>query len=67
MIRKRHPHAIQEDGETGFYGIMAGERIVVGGKHGWLDEALCDGDAYVSFDDGTFATVRWNAVEREKP
>lgn len=66
-LRKRHPFSILSDGETGFYGIKAGQRIVLkDGRHGYLDEALPDGDAYVSLDDGTFVTVPWYYIEEEK-
>lgn len=64
LKRKRHPLALADDGKSGFYGIIAGERIRWNGKLGYLDEALPDGDAYISLDDGTFETVRWNSVER---
>lgn len=31
-----------------------------------LDECLQDGDAYVTWDDGTFGTVKWNHLSPER-
>lgn len=59
----KHPLAITP-GKSGFYGITSGDRIVVDGRLGWLDEALPDGDALITFDDGEHAIVRWNQVKK---
>jgi hypothetical protein len=32
---------------------------LIDGRTGTLDECLHDGDAFVTWDDGTFGTVRW--------
>lgn len=52
--------------ETGAYDMSAGDRICLksDGREGVADEFLSDGDAFVSFDDGTFGTVRWNDLQK---
>ena len=61
-----HPHAFP--GNKGGF-IDGNDRKVVEGdrieyrfenhRRGILDEALHDGDAFVTWDDGSYATVKW--------
>lgn len=61
-----HPHAFR-DNNGGF--IDGNDRKVTEGdlveykyenhRRGVLDEALQDGDAFVTWDDGSFGTVKW--------
>ena len=48
--------------------VRAGDRVryLIDGREGTLDEALHDGDAFVTFDDGSFGTVRWWNLVGEK-
>jgi hypothetical protein len=47
-------------------GLRAGDRIITeDGRRGTADEFLPDGEAYVSFDNGTHATVRWAQIRPE--
>jgi chemotaxis protein histidine kinase CheA len=46
--------------------MQAGDRVIhIDGRRGVADEFLHDGDAFVSWDDGTFDTVKWNVLRRE--
>jgi hypothetical protein len=59
-----HPFAIKgkSGGNSGAWNeVHSGERVIylIDGRTGILDECLHDGDAFVSWDDGTFETVRW--------
>lgn len=60
-----HPLAIK--GRNGACGMKAGDRVVysIDGRRGVADEFLHDGDAFVSFDDGTHDTVKWNHLYPE--
>lgn len=66
-----HPLARPNNGTSiskspGVIGLRAGDRIVLqDGRRGTADEFLQDGDAYVSLDDGTCATVRWQQMQPE--
>lgn len=61
-----HPHAFK-DNNGGFidgndHKVSAGDRVEYkyeNHRTGVLDEALQDGDAFVTWDDGIFATVKW--------
>lgn len=60
-----HPFAIknQSGGNSGAWNeVHAGDHIIylIDGKTGTLDECLYDGDAFVSWDDGSFGTVKWH-------
>lgn len=63
-----HPLALR-DHRNGANGMEAGDRIVylIDGRHGVADEFLHDGDAFVTFDDGTYETVHWNHLRPETP
>ena len=67
-----HPLAFPNNcsgGNSGsIYEVHAGERIIyeIDGRRGVLDECLQDGDAYVTWDDGTFGTVKWNHLRPER-
>jgi hypothetical protein len=55
-------------GRNGALGMKAGDRVRVQrgpleGQCGIADEFLQDGDTYLTMDDGTFATVKWNHLE----
>lgn len=42
--------------------VVAGDRVEYrfeNHRRGVLDEALQDGDAFVTWDDGSYATVKW--------
>jgi hypothetical protein len=69
--RAKHPYAIGPNakvGASGAYGMRSGGRVVhTNGRRGCADEFLSDGDALVSWDDGTFETVRWNSIRPEDP
>lgn len=62
-----HPLALPENRCNGACGMRGGDRIfyTIDGRHGRADEFLHDGDAFVSFDDGTFETVKWNHLVLE--
>jgi hypothetical protein len=53
---------------NGARGIKAGDRIVysIDGRHGVTDEFLPDGEAFITFDDGTFGEVKWNHLKKEE-
>lgn len=61
-----HPFAIPGNRSGGNSGsprqVSSGDRIIydLDGRCGTLDECLQDGDAFVTWDDGTFGTVKWN-------
>lgn len=66
-----HPLAFPRgtNGGTNKYGqrMEAGCRIrnPFSGKVGVADEFLQDGDTYVTYDDGTYDTVKWYHLEPE--
>lgn len=62
-----HPLALTGH-RNGAYGMKAGDRIVysIDGRHGTADEFLSDGDTFVTWDDGTFGTVKWKHLYLEK-
>jgi hypothetical protein len=64
MARPGNNSGIME--KPGVYALRAGDRIISqDGRRGVADEFLQDGEAYVSFDDGTCACVRWQQISRE--
>lgn len=62
-----HPFAIPEN-RSGANGMKAGDRVIytIDGRHGVANEFLHDGDAFVTFDDGEFATVKWRNLLPEQ-
>ena len=59
-----HPLAIKNSngGNSGSWNeVRDGERVIylIDGRTGTLDECLHDGDAFVTWDDGKFETVKW--------
>lgn len=53
---------------SGALGMRAGDRVVnFDGKRGVADEFLSDGDAFVTWDDGGIATVKWNYLRADTP
>jgi len=61
---KSQPHPLSMPGaRTGAMGMQSGDRIVgPGGKTGRADEFLPDGEVFVSWDDGTYATLKWGQI-----
>lgn len=56
------PSARQSGGNCGAWNeVHAGDYVIylIDGRCGTLDKCLHDGDAFVTWDDGTFGTVRW--------
>jgi hypothetical protein len=45
--------------------MRAGDRVryMLDGRIGRADEFLSDGDAFVTWEDGTYGTVKWNHLE----
>jgi hypothetical protein len=56
-----HPFALTGH-RNGANGMKAGDRVqhVINGRTGIVDEFLHDGDAFVTWDDDTYAIVKWN-------
>lgn len=47
--------------------MKAGDRVVLSdGRRGRADEFLQDGEAYVTLDNGSCVTVRWQQMSPEK-
>lgn len=61
------PHPLSLPGNhSGAIGLKAGDRFIyTDGRRGRLDECLQDGDAFVTWDDGTCDTVKWNHLRPE--
>lgn len=62
--RQVHPLAFpnKSGGNSGAWNeVHSGDRIIylIGGRTGVLDECLQDGDALVTWDDGSHGTVKW--------
>jgi hypothetical protein len=49
--------------------MSAGDRVryTINGRTGVADEFLSDGDAFVTWDDGIYGTVKWHHLRPEKP
>ncbi len=59
-----HPFAFKNEsgGNSGAWNeVHSGDEIIylISGKTAVLDECLHDGDAFVTWDDGTFGIVKW--------
>jgi hypothetical protein len=61
-----HPSAMIGN-KSGAFDLSAGDRFIysIDGRHGRADEFLQDGDAFVTFDDGTYDTIKWNHMVQE--
>lgn len=61
-----HPFAFSGN-KSGAFNMRAGDRVIyeIDGRHGRADEFLSDGDAFVTFDDGSYETVKWNNLRKE--
>lgn len=61
-----HPYATPGN-RSGAFHLNAGDRFVydIDGRRGVADEFLHDGDAFVTWDDGTFGTIKWNLMSPE--
>lgn len=59
-----HPIAL-EGNRSGALGMKAGDRVrhIPDGRTGTADEFLHDGDALITWDDGSYGTVKWNNLE----
>ena len=46
--------------------VKAGDKVlyVIDGRTATLDEAFHDGDAFVTFDDGAYDTVKWRHLQK---
>jgi hypothetical protein len=62
----KHPGALMP-GPSGAFQLSSGDRFVydIDGRHGRADEFTSDGDALVCWDDGTYATIKWNHMSPE--
>jgi hypothetical protein len=49
--------------------VRSGQRVIytIDGRHAMLDECLQDGDAFVTWNDGTFGTVKWSHLIPAEP
>ncbi len=61
-----HPLATPNN-RTGACGLRAGDRVIcsLDNRHGTADEFLHDGEALVSFDDGTYGEIKWRFLSKE--
>lgn len=66
MVNFMHPHAIPEN-KSGAFGMKAGDKVryTINNKTGIADEFLSDGDAYITWDDGSYGIVKWNYLVPE--
>jgi hypothetical protein len=60
-----HPLALKgkSGGNSGAWNeVHSGDHVIylIDGRTGVLDECLPDGDAFVTWDDGGFGTVKWH-------
>jgi hypothetical protein len=58
-----HPLAFPNN-KSGAFNLNAGDRFIydIDGRRGVADEFLSDGDAYVTWDDGTYGMIKWNHI-----
>lgn len=56
-----HPFAFPGN-KSGANGMKAGDRVIhtLDGRVATVDEFLSDGDAFVTWDNGMFGTVKWH-------
>lgn len=58
-----HPLSFEGSSPSGFFGHTSGDILThSSGKKCRLDEALPDGEAFVTFEDGTYGEVKWNSL-----
>lgn len=58
------PHPLTFNTDTGANGMKAGEIVQHrDGRKCRLDEALHDGDAFVTWEDGTWGETKWYQLE----
>lgn len=64
--RSRYHPLASPHNKSGALGMNAGDRVAycVDDRLGYADEFTPDGDAYVSFDDGEMATVKWRSLHK---
>lgn len=60
-----HPLTLGRDIRGGFYDYRNGDILFCKGRACRLDEALQDGDALVTFEDGSHDVVKWGELSRE--
>lgn len=61
-----HPLAFPNN-RSGAFDMRAGDRVVHSdGRRGVADEFLHDGDALVTWDDGSYDTVKWNHLRKDE-
>lgn len=57
------PHPLSIGHNSGAYGMKAGDIVVTSdGQKCRLDEALPDGDAFVTWEDGSYGEVKWHRL-----
>lgn len=63
-----HPHAFPNESacETEHGRFKSGQAVMVDGRPATLDEVLPDGEAFITFNDGTPATVKWNQLRASR-
>jgi len=62
------PHPLALLGHhNGALGMKAGDRVVyrLDGRHGRADEFTSDGEAFITWDDGTYDIVKWKNLYPE--
>lgn len=65
MMSDIPPRHLPREYRGGAMGMLAGDRVryTIDGRTGVADEFTHDGDAFITWDDGTFGTVKWNHLE----
>lgn len=60
-----HPLFGPYDNLSGANGMRAGDRVIyIDGRHGIADAFLHDGEALVTWEDGTYGVVNWAMLRR---
>lgn len=54
--------------KSGAWNLKSGDRFIydIDGRRGVAKEFLQDGEAFVTFDDGTSDTIKWNHMSPEE-
>lgn len=65
-LRHQPKHPLAAPSRSGAFDMRAGDRVrsAIDGRTGIADEFFPDGDTFVSWDDGTFGTVKWCHLEK---